>query len=150
MFGAGCTGSEGPPPVGSTTKPLVKVMDQVPCKRGSGDPGQSPPVAEGFCAMSSYFILQRCIVLLCYASQVVSLLLSLNWNYFRPRFFWVRRPTELFSLGAFAHIAPKKSAPMAPGPFDVMAIRERRPGLRPAVDGTAQERVTNKIFCGFC
>jgi len=37
--------------------------------------------------------------------------LGLNCN-LRSKFFWCDLPTELFSLGAFAPIAPKKSAPI--------------------------------------
>ena len=36
-------GSEGSPPVQLGSGRSPKVRDQVPCKRGSGDPGQSPP-----------------------------------------------------------------------------------------------------------
>jgi len=85
-----------------------------PMQEGSEDPGHSRPEAEDFYArVSPYFVLQRCSAVL----YVVVLLklwaycLGLNWD-FRSKFFSVRRTTELFSLGAFASITPKKSAPI--------------------------------------
>jgi len=81
IFGSGCIGSEGSPPVGSRTKNLVRVSGTNLSKRESGDLGKSPPKAEAFCANVTIFCIavqfaENDAVLRCSCtSQVVSLLI---------------------------------------------------------------------------
>ena len=46
-FVSGCIGSEGSPPVGSMTKPLLGDYGTSRGKRGSSDQGQSPLKLKG-------------------------------------------------------------------------------------------------------